>query len=236
MAKTADTFNRKSKYNSVIYNSDFFVIKHLEVFLNNAINLYIYDGMVIADIGCGEQPLRDLIESKGCKYVGIDISQNAKMNIDVIASITNIPIPDNTFDCIICTEVLEHVVNTHLAFIEMKRLIKKGGCLIITTPFCYPLHEEPYDYVRLTRHYLLAEADANKLSIVSNQESGNEIEVIATLLSSIFNPIKKNTLITKICNSMIRFLINAVSYTISSLFCKFIPRKIYLNNMLILKK
>lgn len=236
MAKSADSFNRKSKYNAVIYKSDYFVIKHLEVFLTNSVNTYIRDGMVVADIGCGEQPLRDLVESKGGKYIGIDISQNTKKNIDVIASITNIPLEDNVFDCILCTEVLEHVPDTHSAFVEMKRLMKINGHLIITTPFCYPLHEEPYDYVRLTHHCMLAEATANNLSVVSIQKSGNELEAIATILSNMLRPINSKSFIVTIYYLPFRLIINTLTSVISYIFRKLLPCKTYLNNFIILEK
>jgi len=236
MAKSTECFNRKSRYSPVIYKNDYFVIKHLEAFLKNAINTYVQEGMVVADIGCGEQPLRDLIESKGGKYVGIDISQNSKNNVDVIAAITNIPQADNMFDCILCSEVLEHVQDTHSAFMEMTRLLHKGGYLIITTPFCYPLHEEPHDFVRLTRHCLLAESTANNLSVVNIQESGNELEVIATIWSNFFVRINNRTIITKICNVLARITMNSVVIVYNSLFCKQLPKKTYLNNLLILSK
>jgi len=236
MAKPSDRFNRKFKYKPVIYKNDYFVIKHLEAFLKDTINTYVREGMVVADIGCGEQPLRNLIESKGGKYVGIDISQNSKNNVDVIASITNIPLADNMFDCILCSEVLEHVQDTHSAFTEMTRLLHKGGYLIITSPFCYPLHEEPYDFVRLTRHCILSEAEANNLSVVTIQESGNELEAIATIWGSIFIKNTIPSIVVKIFYLLARMTMNIIILLLNLVFQALLPRKTYLNNMVLLKK
>ncbi len=49
----------------------------------------------------------------------------------------------------------------------MARLIKTGGYIIITSPFSSPLHEEPYDFVRLTPYQVQEAAKKRNLEILS---------------------------------------------------------------------
>ena len=48
------------------------------------------------------------------------------------------------------TEVLEHCTDSKIVLMEIHRVLKKGGSLIFTVPFLWPLHEVPYDHYRFT--------------------------------------------------------------------------------------
>ncbi|MCL4352885.1 class I SAM-dependent methyltransferase, partial [Patescibacteria group bacterium] len=66
--------------------------------------------------------------------------------VDIVSDITTIPLPDNSFDAILCTEVLEHIVEPREAIEEFSRILKKGGLLIVTAPFCSITHFAPQFY------------------------------------------------------------------------------------------
>ncbi len=51
---------------------------------------------------------------------------------------TRLPFPDNTFDRIIASEVLEHVPDDHGALAELRRVLKPGGVLAATVPAFFP--------------------------------------------------------------------------------------------------
>ncbi|MBI5467364.1 MAG: methyltransferase domain-containing protein [Candidatus Kerfeldbacteria bacterium] len=59
--------------------------------------------------------------------------ENVKMTI-LKAEATNIPLPDNTLDLVILTEVLEHVVPYEQLVDEIRRVLKPGGYLILSVP------------------------------------------------------------------------------------------------------
>lgn len=59
-----------------------------------------------------------------------------------------------TFDFIVCTEVLEHTVNPFAAVAEMHRLLAPGGWLMLTTPFNFRIHGPLPDCWRFTEHGL----------------------------------------------------------------------------------
>ena len=45
-----------------------------------------------------------------------------------------LPVADSAFDCIVSTEVIEHLENARAAFREFRRLLRPGGALLLTTP------------------------------------------------------------------------------------------------------
>ena len=103
----------------------------------------------ILDLGCGNG--RDIIEIAkiGSFVYGIDFSEemiseaykeiektfinNASIKLSV-SDISSLKFPNNYFDKIICSEVLEHVPDLDLAIKEIKRVLKPDGILVITTP------------------------------------------------------------------------------------------------------
>ncbi len=55
----------------------------------------------------------------------------------------HIPYEDNVFDGVLCTQVLEHVVDIDLLLAECNRVIRLGGSLVVSVPFLYSEHEQP---------------------------------------------------------------------------------------------
>ena len=66
--------------------------------------------------------------------------------LDIVSDITSIPEPDRSFDAIMCIEVLEHLPDPVAALRELARLLRQGGTLILTAPFCSLTHMAPYFY------------------------------------------------------------------------------------------
>ena len=66
--------------------------------------------------------------------------------LDIISDITSIPIEDKYFDAILCSEIFVHTLHPEEALKELSRLLKKGGRLILTAPFCSITHLAPYHY------------------------------------------------------------------------------------------
>lgn len=229
---------RRDKYIPCFYQTDFWVVKHLNKFLHAKLNEYVMFGKYVCDIGCGEQPLRLAIENLGGKYLGVDITNNTKNNVDVIANIHNVPLPDNTFDVILCSEVLEHVMYIESAFNELARLLKPGGHIIITSPFAYPLHEEPFDYVRITPYMIRECASAANLDIVQLNTTGNELEVMAVVWCNMWERmISGNKSISKkIFNAIMNTPVNVFTLAFSCLFEKSLPQKYFLSSVCVLSK
>lgn len=61
-----------------------------------------------------------------------------------------------TFDTVVCTEVLEHTLDPFAAVREIHRMLKSGGHLLVTTPFNFRIHGPLPDCWRFTEHGLRA--------------------------------------------------------------------------------
>jgi len=78
------------------------------------------------------------------------------------------PIETSSFDCVICMDVLEHVVNPWAAIAEIRRILKPGGWLIAGTPFNFRIHGPLPDCWRFTEHGIkVLMKDWDDLEIVS---------------------------------------------------------------------
>jgi len=99
------------------------------------------------DIGAGERNRYGDLFSVS-EYVTMDIAEGP--NVSIVGSIEAIPAPDASFDSVVCTQVLEHVPHPAKAAEEMFRVLKSGGCALITAPQFNELHEEPRDFFRYT--------------------------------------------------------------------------------------
>jgi SAM-dependent methyltransferase len=59
------------------------------------------------------------------------------------------------YDLILCMSVLEHVYDHSSAVANLHRALRPEGRLVVAVPFVFPLHDEPHDYWRFTRHALV---------------------------------------------------------------------------------
>ena len=119
----------------------------------------------VLDVGCGAKPYEKTWFSGAQKYVGLDYSAE-KSKADVIGSALDLPFPDQSFETVVCTEVLEHVPNPLRALTEMRRVLKTGGMLVLTTPMYWPRHEVPYDFFRYPYDGLLYLIGESRLELV----------------------------------------------------------------------
>ncbi len=72
---------------------------------------------------------------KGLAYTSADLDPARAM---VAVDIADIPYPDDTFDCICCVHVLEHVPDDQKAMRQLCRVLRKGGSAIIQVPITAP--------------------------------------------------------------------------------------------------
>ncbi len=55
-----------------------------------------------------------------------------------VADVTTLPFQDNSFDLVICSEVLEHIPDDHAAIQELVRVLKPGRNLVVSVPRFFP--------------------------------------------------------------------------------------------------
>jgi SAM-dependent methyltransferase len=66
----------------------------------------------------------------------------------------HLPFAPGSFDLIISTEMLEHTAEPQRIVDEIRRVLRPGGRLLLTTRFIFPLHDVPGDYFRFTNYGL----------------------------------------------------------------------------------
>jgi SAM-dependent methyltransferase len=86
------------------------------------------------------------------RYTGTDIVDGE--NVDVIGDVHEAStfLPHETFDAMMSFAVFEHLLMPWKAAVELNRLLKPGAIGLIVAPQSWPLHEEPWDYFRFSRH------------------------------------------------------------------------------------
>lgn len=99
----------------------------------------------ILDVGCGKAWVAELCCPNGFVVVSLDISLTnvAKARVKypfenhyaVVADVFNLPFKENSFDFIIASEIIEHVVSPKKLVENLMRVLKPGGTLLITTPY-----------------------------------------------------------------------------------------------------
>jgi ubiquinone/menaquinone biosynthesis C-methylase UbiE len=105
------------------------------------------DGSRILDIGCAEGFTIERLAyqfEKEFEFVGVDLSETRIKSATekeihsakfIVSSGESIPLEDNSFDCILCSQVLEHVESDEKLLKEIYRLLKPRGIFQVDTVF-----------------------------------------------------------------------------------------------------
>lgn len=139
------------------------------------------DGIVL-DVGCAEShPRRYLPE--GVRYIGLDYYSTATdwygTRPDVFGDAQDLPFADATIDHVLLLDVVEHLPEPELCFSELCRVLKPNGSVTLQVPYMYPLHDEPLDFHRWTRHGLRRAADKHGFAIAEEVAIGHPLETAA---------------------------------------------------------
>ncbi len=76
---------------------------------------------------------------------------NPSKDTDVVGDAHHLPFQDDSFESVVCSEMLEHADNPPQVISEIHRVLQPGGQVVLTTRFAFPLHDAPMqDYWRFT--------------------------------------------------------------------------------------
>lgn len=120
-------------------------VHELKRFRQSVISKVPKEAQLLLDVGSGSAWLADNFTKKGKHVVSLDISYtniekalkkcSSPLHSGVVADSFHLPFAENTFDCIVACEIMEHTYNPQLFVNALYKVLKPGGTLIITTPY-----------------------------------------------------------------------------------------------------
>ncbi len=137
-------------------------------------------GKTVLDAGSGrehEQYLRQELLATGATLHTCDFC--AGPGVDFVADVSAMPFESNTYDLVLCTQVLEHVQQPERVVKELARVLKPGGLLLLTTPQSSPLHNLPWNYFNFTNLGLRLLMEAAGLTMVLEEPQGGHFTLLA---------------------------------------------------------
>lgn len=123
-------------------------------------------GETVIDFGCGTQPYRSLFQNKFKNYLGADLEENPDAELHLTAS-GGLPISDGSADCVLSSQVLEHVSEPHDYLRESFRVLRPGASLLLSTHGIWPYHPHPHDFWRWTREGLSRQITAAGFEVIT---------------------------------------------------------------------
>lgn len=142
----------RKNFSSVRFYQDIFLIRH-HLWKDVRQVASQFKGRLI-DVGCGLKPYASLFP--GVDYLGLDYPPGSDRHYrehtlaDAWGDASALPFPSETFDSALSIHVLEHLPAPEMHVNEMFRVLKPGGRILLSAPFVWPVHGEPWDFVRYT--------------------------------------------------------------------------------------
>lgn len=139
----------------------------------------------LLDVGCGTKPYQDFFDVS--EYVGLDIEREGSQErscADYLYNGDEFPFQDDKFNSVLCNQVLEHVFNPANFLSEIYRVMKPEGKLLLTVPFVWDEHEQPFDYARYSTYGLKALLEASGFEVIEHKKLGADVTVIFQLINA----------------------------------------------------
>lgn len=191
----------------------------------------------ILDIGCGQKPYESLCNA--IEYIGLEIDtpeNRLNKKADSFYNGISMPFESKAFDSILSNQVFEHVFNPNSFLIEINRILKIEGKLLITVPFIWDEHEQPHDYARYSSFGLKHILNKHGFELIEHRKSNNGIEAIFQLLNGYIYKVTmtKNGYLNLLITLVLMAPINITGLILS----KILPKNndLYLDNIVLAKK
>ncbi|GAB3254941.1 class I SAM-dependent methyltransferase [Nocardioides dilutus] len=103
------------------------------------------------DAGAGNARYRDHFAHAKYETSDLVVIDRGDAPPDYVCSVDDMPMADDTYDLVFCSQVLEHVTDPRAALAEIHRVLKPTGQVWISAPLFYEEHEQPFDFRRYTQ-------------------------------------------------------------------------------------
>jgi SAM-dependent methyltransferase len=167
---------------ALFFNPFYFARKNLASAITE-LSTHIHGHLL--DVGCGSKPYRSLFKVDHYRGLDIDSPVTREQRVaDDLYDGTKFPYQNETFDSALCNQVLEHVFNPDQFLTEINRVLKPGGKLLLTVPFVWDEHEQPYDYARYSSFGLSALLEKNGFKIIIHKKLAADVTIIFQLTNA----------------------------------------------------
>jgi SAM-dependent methyltransferase len=191
----------------------------------------------VLDVGCGRKPYRKIFSCK--EYIGLEIDTpetRRRGSADIFYDGKTIPVDSCSFDCIFMSQVFEHMFNPESVLQELWRVLRSEGYLLLTVPFIWDEHEQPFDYARYTSFGIIHILKKNGFRVIENKKTLADTRVIFQLINAYLYKV----LLTKnrYANLFISILFMSPVNIIGAIFWRLLPRNkdLYLDNIICARK
>jgi ubiquinone/menaquinone biosynthesis C-methylase UbiE len=225
----------------------------LEAAIEDRIKLwgcFLPPGTKVLDLGCGQQPYRPIVEKQLFHYSSFDVVQNQDSSVDFLGRIDDLDLPEKLlnngpYDLIMVTEVMEHVLDWDRAFGNLQRLVSPKGEILITCPFFFPIHEEPFDFWRPTYFTLAAFSKKYNFEIKTSDRLGSATDCLGLIVGHLLVRMNYKTptnLIQRVRFSLQQRLIKGILKSLHWLITKGVfenyfnaTQDLYVSNLVVLR-
>lgn len=194
------------------------------------------DGSLL-DVGCGGKPYEALFRVD--EYVGLEIDtpeNRLKNKANFFYDGDTFPFPEQTFDAVLCNQVLEHVFNPEKFLAEIHRVLKPGGIMLLTVPFVWDEHQQPWDYARYSSFGLKSLLEKNGFKVLAQHKINADVRVLFQLVNAYLFKV----LWTKwpVINLLICMMAMAPFNILGALLYRFLPGNpdLYLDQLAVVRK
>lgn len=139
----------------------------------------------VLDVGCGRKPYRTFVPAG--RYVGVDLDTPELRKLgaaDLFYDGGRIPVGDGQFDAVLCSQVLEHVFTPQGFLGELRRVLRPGGVLLLTTPFAWDEHSQPWDFARYSSFGLRHLLESAGFRVLEQRKTNADGRALAQLASA----------------------------------------------------
>ena len=194
----------------------------------------------LLDVGCGQKPYKSLFDVT--QYIGIEVEQeghdHTNEEVDLYYDGKHFPFEKGTFESVLTSQVLEHVFHPDEFLTEIHRVLTPQGRLLLTVPFVWDEHEQPYDYARYSSFGLRHLLEKNGFTILSHKKTLSDFWVIIQLINGYI--FKKTLFFRKnpMSNIIASVIFNAWLNIIGGILSFILPKNndLYLDNVIVAEK